>query len=587
MEAPGVGDGSRQGLGYVRRGPKATGAAKRSTLKAITFEDEDGVTVTRYAYVKGEEATVVELSPRGRPVATGEVLELESSDLVREVVWWGEGVLGVAELTYPHPQGWTVEGAWDAPSLDKLNVRTLTAVFRRKIDGEPTCKAAWSRRLSGGLPWSAIGSLYQGGLLTPKDYSSHFKNILHRALLVRSRMPAADGSQKCRCCGGPTEHFVHLAGCPALVKYWVRLCKLAGLRASPKLVLLGAVSDREVMPKGLAALWLIFWKFVILAFTQTGIEGAAFNAEVAWLQAVRRFMVRVHASVHTYRVACVWAEGAGRQPPPASPLNLLLTPLARVSEQGELVWSPEMKAVIEDVGVELEGPTQPVSERPPLARPAPRPILFSAAGLLGGGAPLSSQAETQVMQAIADVPRYAWSVVRHVCAQRKGREVTVACKIVPDIGADGDPVITLVAPGEYLPSADGGPIEEEVCAAIRKATAQRGFFMFRRLLLVFEARDELEVAQRYARSMIESGIGELNDMMVARLPMAQDLLLKHIGEKAVRLEESCWALGGPKPIHRLTQQSTDQSHTGSTDLDLDIEAELEEMGGGVPPPPDL
>ena len=187
------------------------------------------------------------------------------------------------------------------------------------------------------------------------------------------------------------------------------------------------------------------------------------------------------------------------------------------------------------------------------------------------------------MQAIADVPRYAWSVVRHVCAQRKGREVTVACKIVPDIGADGDPVITLVAPGEYLPSADGGPIEEEVCAAIRKATAQRGFFMFRRLLLVFEARDELEVAQRYARSMIESGIGELNDMMVARLPMAQDLLLKHIGEKAIRLEESCWALGGPRPIHRLTQQSTDQSHTGSTDLDLDIEAELEEMGGGAPP----
>ena len=105
--------------------------------------------------------------------------------------------------------------------------------------------------------------------------------------------------------------------------------------------------------------------------------------------------------------------------------------------------------------------------------------------------------------------------------------------------------------------------------------------------MVFEARDELEVAQRYARSMIESGIGELNDMMVARLPMAQDLLLKHIGEKATRLEESCWALGGPIPIHRLTQQSTDQSHTGSTDLDLDIEAELEEMGGGVPPPPDL
>ena len=89
-------------------------------------------------------------------------------------------MLGIAELTYPHPKGWTIAGASGCPTLDTLTVRVLTAVFRGKKEKPPTCIASWSARVPGRIPWHELGQMFQGGLLTPKDYSSYFKNVLHR-----------------------------------------------------------------------------------------------------------------------------------------------------------------------------------------------------------------------------------------------------------------------------------------------------------------------------------------------------------------------------------------------------------------------
>ena len=65
--------------------------------------------------------------------------------------------------------------------------------------------------------------MFQGGLLTPKDYSSYFKNVLHRALLTRNRKPADDGSKACRCCLAADESLSHLPDCPSLLPDWLRL----------------------------------------------------------------------------------------------------------------------------------------------------------------------------------------------------------------------------------------------------------------------------------------------------------------------------------------------------------------------------
>ena len=312
-EAVGTGDGSRHGLGYKRRGArKGAGSTARAKLKAVTYDDEGTVT-NKYAYVSDSTAKVVELSPRGRPVLTGEELELEESDLIRDVAWWGGGVLGVAELTYPHPNGWTIAGADGSPTLDRLTVNVLTAVYRRKIEKEPTCKQAWEKRLGGAIPWNVVGAYFKGGLLTPKDYASYFKNILHRALLVRTRKPADDGSRKCRCCGAADEHFVHLADCPVLREVWKKLEDIANLKHAPRLVLLG-LDGGDPLPGGIMALWLLCWKFAIIAFVQAGIHGVAVDPSSVWEQAVRRLVVRMHARAHSYRKLMIDAEGRGQPP---------------------------------------------------------------------------------------------------------------------------------------------------------------------------------------------------------------------------------------------------------------------------------
>ena len=62
----------------------------------------------------------------------------------------------------------------------------------------------------GPLP-NDIGERYNTRLLTPRDWGSHFKNVLHRALLVRS----ISSGEPCRCCGYAYENLQHFAKCEA------------------------------------------------------------------------------------------------------------------------------------------------------------------------------------------------------------------------------------------------------------------------------------------------------------------------------------------------------------------------------------
>ena len=52
-------------------------------------------------------------------------------------------MLGIAELTYPHPKGWTIAGASGCPTLDTLTVRVLpydeeTRIMREMEQEPPT-----------------------------------------------------------------------------------------------------------------------------------------------------------------------------------------------------------------------------------------------------------------------------------------------------------------------------------------------------------------------------------------------------------------------------------------------------------------
>ena len=121
----------------------------------------------------------------------------------KQVMWWGGGVKGVAEYSYPHPKGWTFQEVEGAIPLDKLTVKQLTAALGRRYLEEPRCvenwhdpKSSWSYQVK--IDWASYARTYAGRLLTNKDVHLHFKYILHRRLVVRSYLPAENGSRRCR-----------------------------------------------------------------------------------------------------------------------------------------------------------------------------------------------------------------------------------------------------------------------------------------------------------------------------------------------------------------------------------------------------
>ena len=59
------------------------------------------------------------------------------------VLRWGAGIVGIAEFTYPHPEGWTFSELDRCTTLDKLDVKMLTAAFRRRWEAAPHCLTYW------------------------------------------------------------------------------------------------------------------------------------------------------------------------------------------------------------------------------------------------------------------------------------------------------------------------------------------------------------------------------------------------------------------------------------------------------------
>ena len=68
-----------------------------------------------------------------------------------------------------------------AGTLETLTVRQLTGIFRNQAvpSVQPTCVKSWQARV-GDVNFPLLATRYTTGLLTPKDYAPHFKNILHR-----------------------------------------------------------------------------------------------------------------------------------------------------------------------------------------------------------------------------------------------------------------------------------------------------------------------------------------------------------------------------------------------------------------------
>ena len=176
-----------------------------------------------------------------------------------ETVEWGGCPAGIAEDFFPDPRGWRLKGV--DVDLDRVRVKLLTRALAGIIHVPPSCLAAWAGRI-GELPMD-IGERYNNKLLTPRDWTSHFKNVLHRAMLTRS----ITTQEACRCCDYARENLQHFAECPAW-RGFGEMLELTGLPAlqdpTEKLRFgLFALHPRGKVTDGWINLHLLLWKQLI------------------------------------------------------------------------------------------------------------------------------------------------------------------------------------------------------------------------------------------------------------------------------------------------------------------------------------
>jgi len=163
----------------------------------------------------------VRIDVMGRPFTTGVTTRQGLVGNMQAVTWWGEGVLGPTEDTFPRPTGWILDTSDGTEEVDltELTVKRAYELFLDAKAPRPMCEVNWRRYINFQLPWDDIwGTLLRPGIYTPHHYMTFFK-VLHRALPTNTRF---QGSGRCRLGCGCTEHFTHWAGggCRLLRSFW-------------------------------------------------------------------------------------------------------------------------------------------------------------------------------------------------------------------------------------------------------------------------------------------------------------------------------------------------------------------------------
>ena len=224
--------------------------------------------------------------------------------------------------------------------------------------------------LTGLLPID-IGKRYNLSLLTPRDWASHFKNVLHRAMKVNSQ----DASKACRCCYQGRENLQHFAACPIVGRVFDDLAKLVAhlgrsgqssgeaagdpdARADLSEFADFTVTERErfclfaLTPKGgpLHAGWinlhLLLWKQIIYQLTCVTLEDASFHPHEIWQAAWTRLNSKALAKQEHLRTARLRAESRGKDMPSSDRYARPLRPLATFDEHGKLEWNPNIYETI-------------------------------------------------------------------------------------------------------------------------------------------------------------------------------------------------------------------------------------------------
>jgi hypothetical protein len=342
-----------EGLGYVNRarGQRYDRRAMRGTiaskdkLRAVTLADNS----VKYGVPnKHMQLELVEFTMKGRERRTGEIVDFDPDDL-RTVVRWSGKAIGIAEKTWPHPTQWRLGNS--DKDLDKLTVKDLTREFAERMRAEPTCVSAWEKRI-GALPKS-IGTWYNSRLLSPKDWMSHFKNVLHRAMFTNGTS-VDEELRGCRMCSLEHENLQHFVHCQHLQPTWDAFATLAtgqplrastGKEAKERFILFG-LPPGKALEEGWKNFLLLIWKATIIALTANALEGEPIHTHSLWAMAWARFKSKTQTKSVMQQARVRRAESRGCEPPDVSGVRVA-APLAEFSERGDITWDPEIQCAIE------------------------------------------------------------------------------------------------------------------------------------------------------------------------------------------------------------------------------------------------
>ena len=372
----GRGGEQREGLGYVAT--KDTGlppgamvketskskpgaqachvkSEERDKLRGVVCRDDSII----YGYPCSEGMQRAELTVKGLPRRTDEIIDVDKEDM-REVVRWNGRVMGIAESTFPHPQEWCL-GNMDIP-LNKAGVRSLTKAIGEPYRVEPSCVRAWESRI-GALP-SDLGSRYNNAFLSPKDWHSHFKNVTHRAMFVRSH---GNGDPGCRCCKHARESLVHWATCDVVGDIFEAFAKVAGLptgswtsETRERWALFAIPPSGEKLKDGLINLHLLVWKYLIALLTRMETEDEAYEPHKVWQAAWSKFKQKALAKSEAARTELLRAESRGKEKPTLEKKSKCMAPMVELDTDGELVWDDNFTATMEKLA---ETPVKPKKKK--------------------------------------------------------------------------------------------------------------------------------------------------------------------------------------------------------------------------------
>ena len=147
----------------------------------------------------------------------------------------------------------------------------------------------------------------------------------------------------CRACKHAYENLQHFDTCDVVGKIFTALAeltetKLANKTDMERFALFALKPDGKPMEEGWLNFHLFLWKYIIYYLTIAETEDEKFQTHAIWQAAKHRFEQKVAAKKETLRTDLLRAESRGIEPPNLERKGRCMQPLAKVNEDGTLVW---------------------------------------------------------------------------------------------------------------------------------------------------------------------------------------------------------------------------------------------------------